>query len=340
MRLQRIRYFAPPGADYALAYQRYYLLGLSRITSLRVKGLPLATRFVPGLDRRIWLTQRLAPLASMIGFVGRYIAADGTRFAIDARDNHAILPNEAETFAWSDVYFKANRWPSKEYDAKVRPIVNGNGILGARQIELLRGLRNHPKDLDLVFIANVWGGREHVVSLFEKLAEVDGPKVLRAIFPAGASPEEDEVLERRLRAVDVETSRTRIPSNDLWRLLARARVVPMRWGKHMCIPWRMLDLLAMGACTVFDAPPLPQWPVPLLAGVHYADLGIDRSEDAEPADSEYAKVVPTIKRLLADDAERQRLAQAGTRYFDEHGAPEQIARYVLRVLTERSQPNG
>jgi hypothetical protein len=50
--------------------------------------------------------------------------------------------------------------------------------------------------------------------------------------------------------------------------------------------------------------------------------------------------MPAVAQLLADDSERERLGRAGTQYFDEHAAPEQVARYVLQALTDRSQPNG
>jgi hypothetical protein len=331
----RLTYLAPPDVDGALAYQRYYLLGLARRVRLRLAGLPLAARLVPGADARVRAALRLRGGSEHTGYVGRYVAADGTTFAIDARDNHAILDEDRDVFDWSDVYFKANRWPSAEYDAKVLPIVNGNGLLGFRELERLRALRAQRKDVDVVFVSRVWGGREHNVRLFEELARLGVRAELRPILPRGADPAEDAAFTERLRAAGVATSYDAVPRDELWRLLARARVVVFRSGRHLCIPWRMIDLLAMGACILFDAPPLPQWPAPLERGVQYADLGIERPAYGTIDEREYEKVAPAVRELLADERRQAELRAAAARYYDEHAAPERVADYVLDAVASR-----
>jgi hypothetical protein len=126
-----------------------------------------------------------------------------------------------------------------------------------------------------------------------------------------------------------------VPPPELWRRLARARVVPLRAGKHLCFSWRTIDLLAMGACILFDAMPPPRWPVPLEPGRHVADCDIARPADTEAAaDEEYDKVAPAVEALLAEPARAAELRRAAAAYFDEHAAPRRVADYALSVLAE------
>ena len=292
---------------------------------------------MPGVRAKVSLAYRF-PRGGGEAFVGRY-EADGVRFAIDAHDRREI--RDPDALAWSDVYFKANRWPSDDHDAKVRPIVNGNGLLDRRKIAHLRALREAPKEVDVAYVSNVWGGREHSLRVFERLAELDCSKDLLAIFPEGFPPEEDAENMERLRAAGVPVTRDPVAPRELWRRLARARLVPMRAGKHLCWSWRTIDLLAMGACVVFDALPPPRWPVPIEPGVHVADCGIMRPEDTEAApEPEYEKVPATISRLLGAPAEQQALRATAARYFDDCAAPAAVARYVLESLPRNGRASS
>ncbi len=321
----------PGAARSAVRYQHYYFLGLEKRAHVRVDGGPRGLRLVPGASRKLRALMRTR--TDGLGHVARYLSEDGVKFAIDARDNHAILDDDASTLEWSDVYFKANRWPSVEYDGKVRPIVNGNGILDRRKLERLRSLRDEPKDVDVVFVSRVWGGREHNVRLFEELAKLDVRSELRAIMPQSGNAEEDAAFIERFRQAGVPTSYDPVATRDLWRSLARARIVVFRSGMHLCIPWRMIDLLAMGACILFDARPLPQWPVALESGVHYADMGIDRPPYGQIEPREHAKVARAVDALLADERRQAALRSAAARYYDEHAAPERVADYVLETVS-------
>lgn len=333
-----VTFLAAGATDRTLTYQRYYWLGLTRTARLRLAELPPFLRSLPGHDRKVRVSarldgSRLIGAGKERGFVGRYVAeVEGRRvpFVIDARDNHAI--QDPDALEWSDVYFKANRWTGEHYESKVEPIVNGNGLLDWRRIEQLRGMRTQPKNRDVAFISNLWGGREHNVRLFEELARSDFDCDLLAVLPPGADPAEDAEFERRLKAVGVPCSREQIPPTVLWNRLAQARVVVFRSGKHLCIPWRMLDLLAMGACVAFDATPLPQWPVPIRDGEHYHGIGIHRPAYSPPSEEEYAKVVPALRRLVEDDALAAGYRDRAAAYFDDQAAPERVAEYVLRVV--------
>jgi hypothetical protein len=329
----RIRFDYPRGAGWAVAYQRYYLLGLEDEAKLRIEGAPLPVRLAPGVTNKIRVAFRLAG-ESGAGHVGRYVGAD-VRFAIDAHDSREVLDPEA--LEWADVYFKANLWPGHSYDRKVAAIVNGNGLLDRRHIAHLRGLRNEPKTVDVAYISNVWGGREHSLRVFERLAALDCTKDLLAILPEGFPAEEDEANAERLRAAGVPVTREPLSPRELWRRLARARLVPLRAGKHLCFSWRTLDLLAMGACIVFDALPPPRWPVPLEARINVADCGISRPEDTEAApEHEYDRVPAEIERLLGRPDEQESLRRSAAAYFDEHAAPARVGRYVLESLARRS----
>ena len=279
---------------------------------------------------KISLAYRLGRGRGGEAWVGRYVR-DGVRFAIDAHDRREV--KDPEALDWADVYFKANRWPEDVHPPKVLPIVNGNGLLDRGKIAHLRSLRDAHKEVDVAYVSNVWGGREHSLRVFERLAELDCSKDLLAIFPEGFPPEEDAENMERLRALGIPVTRDPVPPRELWRRLARARLVPMRAGKHLCWSWRTIDLLAMGACMVFDALPPPRWPVPIEPGVHVADCEIMRPEDTEAApEAEYDKVPATVERLLGAPADQRALREAAGRYFDEHAAPAQAAHSILGRL--------
>jgi hypothetical protein len=325
-----VRFTYPRDAGRAVAYQRYYLLGFEDAASVRVEGAPLPVRLAPGVTNKSRVAYRLAR-DSGAGHVGCYLARD-IRFAIDAHDGRAVF--DPATLDWADVYFKAARWPGDSYDPKVVPIVNGNGLLDRRHIARLRTLRDKPKTVDVTYISNVWAGREHSLRVFERLAALDCTKDLLAILPEGFPAEEDEANEARLRAMGVPVTRRPLAPRELWERLAQARLVPLRAGKHLCYSWRTIDLLAMGACIVFDAMPPPRWPVPLEPGVHVADCGIPRPENTDAAaEREYDRVPREIERLLGSPREQQDLREAAARYFDEHAEPRAVARYALERLS-------
>lgn len=334
----RITYLAPPVWNHLLRYQRYYLQGLSLLGPMRLHGGPPLLGRAVGPLRAVTALERLGAAARRVGLpgaaleapVGRYLVETEkavVRVALDPFDNHRVM--DEPSLDWCDVYLKANRWPSAVYDHRVEPLVNGNGLLDARRIAFLRTLRGTEQDLDVAFIANVWGGAEHVVRLFEELARLDCRKELLAIFPGGDDPEERRRLVARLEGAGVAWSTHAIAPEQLWRTLARSRLAVIRSGAKLCIPWRMLDLLCMGACPLFDAQPLPEWPVPLAEGAHFLSCGIDRPVEESVAPGEYAKVAAAVERLLADDAGRERIRAEAARYFDDHAAPEPVADWIL-----------
>ena len=70
--------------------------------------------------------------------------------------------------------------------------MNGNWLVDRGKLEHLRRLRDAAKEVDVAYVSNVWGGREHSMHVFERLAALDCSKDLLAVFPRGFPPEEDE----------------------------------------------------------------------------------------------------------------------------------------------------
>jgi hypothetical protein len=339
----KVAYRAHPRVDGTLLYQRYYLMGFDRVARLELEGLPRASSIVRSVGGRVRLASRLRRVRAKVpwrlpvtdsGLTGRYVARIGARtirFAIDARDSSPI--HDPEILEWSDIYFKANAWPELDYDDRVHPIVNGNGILSWRRIERLRALRGSRRDVDVVFVSRLWGGIEHNVRLFETLARLDRRVELQALIPRDADAAALAEPIARLRAAGVPVGTRELRPDELWRTLAGARLVVLRPGAHLCVPWRTLDLLCMGACILLDSPFRPVWPEPLRPGVHYVDAGVQRPPDGSVAPtSEYEKIHAVIEKVLADDDLQDEVRAASARYFDDHAAPDSVAGYVLQTL--------
>jgi len=338
-----IAFRAHPRVDGTLLYQRYYLMGFDRVARLELESLPRASLLARTVGGRVRLASRLRRVRAKVpwrrpetdtGLTGRYVARIGARtirFAIDARDSSPI--HDPEILEWSDVYFKANAWPELDYDDRVHPIVNGNGILSWRRIERLRALRGSRRDVDVAFVSRLWGGIEHNVRLFETLARLDCRVELQALIPRDADTAALAKPIDRLRAAGVPVGTRALSPDELWRTLAGARLVVLRPGAHLCVPWRTLDLLCMGACILLDSPFRPVWPEPLLPGVHYVDAGVQRPPDGSVAPtSEYEKIHAVIEKALADNDLQDEVRAANARYFDDHAAPERVAGYVLQTL--------
>jgi hypothetical protein len=323
-------------------YQNYYRRSLRAvIPEASFSSFPSPSRGWRALQRRWrrWRGEEQAGYAfPAAAHVGQYRVelnhGHPVKVAIDAHDAPALRdPGAAE---WADLYFKANYWPQYDYPRGVHPIVNGNGELSSANLRELRGLRSQDKTHDLVFVSRLWGGIEHNCRLFEALQQVPGKVRLLAVIPAegGAYGRELERAGERLEKAGIPCTRELVPKTQLWRELAASRIVLLRAGKHLCLPWRTLDLLAMGSCLVMEADPRPQWPSPLQKGVHYASLGLRRPEDTGPAPAEDYEAIPEkLGALLKDPARHTALSEAAGRYFDGHASPEAVGHY-LRTMIE------
>jgi glycosyltransferase involved in cell wall biosynthesis len=276
-------------------------------------------------------------------FVGSYRwhnRHDTVSFAIDAHDTKEIV--SPKLLDSCDIYFKANKWRGQHYPEKVVPIVNGNGFLRKRHLRHLKKLRKTRKDNDLLFISRVWGGVEHNVRLFEALASLPCSKRLIAILVKGvASDQETAEAKRRLQAAGVVCTSDLLTTKELWRATATSRVVMLRAGKHMCIPWRMIDLLCMGTCIATDAEFEPEWPEPLVAGVHYWSGGIARPGDTSSAQSgDYVTFREKIADLLKQQEVMVRIRKAAADYFDRYASPSKVGEYIMACINDKLMPGN
>lgn len=323
-------------------YQRYYQMALrSAFQGASVKNIPGGSVFERGYTllthpagRMIRHASKKTPLTASYCLVTqdrKYV------FAIDPTDSASI--EQLDVCEEVDIYFKANRWGCREYPENIRPIVNGNGMLNERRINFLRSLRGQTKMHNVVFISRVWGGIEHNVRCFEALKRIPGDNLLLAIFTQSRSTSSIAYLKEKasareyLEKIGIRCIEHQINPSKLWHALARSRVVFLRAGKHLCIPWRLLDLLAMGSVTVMDSTPYPTWPQALFPGKHFLSCGIPRQGTTDPGPPEaYENVAEVIRSALGDDKTRNNVAYSAAEYFDQNACPEAVGRYIAGEL--------
>lgn len=336
-------------------YQKYYIEGFAQLANVDFRLVPFINQLLAQASswkikgaNRIW--QTLGGIKGKNRYekgnhVGRYLFEtnrNSVRFAIDSSDGRGI--RDPLAYEWANMYFKANWWPSFDYSERVYPIVNGNGILDSRKIELLRNLRNYQKSADLVFISRIYtspkhigakllNNTEHHIRLFETLSTINCSKDLMAIFSGGIPSDRLSTYVTRLNALGIPWSVKPIPPYELWTRLSKAKIVFQRPGKHHCIPWRMLDLLCMGTCIVYDQVPYPQWPAPLLPDRNYLDCGCALGPDESlPFQKDYDRITNVIVKLLSDSRTRRKIGRNNARYFDNNASPTQVAEYVIDAI--------
>jgi hypothetical protein len=364
--MKTITFFQHPTDKVYQSYQAYYVAGLREYPRTNPRNglqfkirnmqrfplMPLWSERILNMVRR----SRICRFSSLGGFietwigrlshpyspsnyyaqhVGQYVLSDSSHhsasevgFLIDAHDGAEV--RAPQLLEWGKLYYKSNYWPGKEYHSKVRPIVNGNPHVVGR-IELLRELRSAEMERDLVFVSRIWGGREHTVRLFEALSRVHCKKHLYAILVQ----EKDKRYADRLDKVGVPWGFDLIPLMDLWRLCASSRLVMLRAGKHLCIPWRMIDLLAMGACPMLDHDPFPQWPTPLQKSINYLSVEIARPSDSSSGPVEdYEKVPNIVEAMLRNNELLDYVRHNNRYYFERYAAPRAVGEYIVHALIE------
>ena len=319
-------------------YQFYYLYGFERMgtavlfpwnrfgINYRVRSSELGKRLI---RRRYNLVSDPGGRIGL-GEVGTYAVRIGNqevKFAIDASDHGHIVSQEA--YDWCTLYFKGSMWEGRQYPEKVRPVVFGHNYLTTALFKKLKSYRRAARtEVDLVFINRILGGTEHNLRLFEALARTDCTKKLICITGGGEKPEHLE----RLRSAGVLV-RPWLAQDRFWKEIAQARLVFNRSGRRLCIPWKMSALLCMGACTIFDDRPRPNWPVPLQPGTHYinCDLGLpdDRDTNESLKAVNYSAVSRTVEAALRSEHLIEDVARVGAEYFDQFAAPERVAQYIL-----------
>lgn len=337
-------------------YQRYYAMGLRMLPDVQFECAALVDRTLAaardhGLRGTHSAWERTArrnagQRSARETHVGRYTVhvpgkARPLRVAIDAHDGRDI--RDPDALDWAQLYFKVSYWPTLDYGPKVQPLICGNGALDHGRIARLRDMRDTPRSLDLAFIAKLWPSNpsaptywnpvEHLVATFETLARLPIRSQLCAIIPplSDGAPFPQRYL-RRLADAGVPIVHGDTTAEELWRASSAARIAFLRPGKHLCVSWRMIDHLALGAATLCDKAAYPRWPVPLRAGHEFqdCDVGIGYDESL-PDKADYARIGDTVMDLLADEDRLIATRRAAARYFDQHVAPERLARHFIET---------
>lgn len=167
--------------------------------------------------------------------------------------------------------------------------------------------------------------------MFEALSKLDCRKYLYAILVQ----ESDKQYANRLANAGARCGFEPVPLENLWKLLSRTRLVVVRAGKHLCIPWGMIERLAMGPCVLVDSDPFPQWPVPLERDRNYLSLGIARPVDTSPGPLEqYERIPDIVSAILCDTELQEEVRRNNARYFDKHASPIAVGEYIVRTLME------
>ena len=345
-----------------LKYQHYYLEGFRAIEKLKYRISPFwidlsisvsggRTRIINAFWKHL-LSVKGRRQSTEADHVGRYIIRSSrknqTKIAIDAADGRRI--RDPEAYEWSDLYFKANMWPSLQYPEKTFPLISGDGNLNGERLKWLSQMRNYSISHDLIYWATIWEPGytryytnercrrivEHQIRLFEILGKLECNKSLLAVLPKKKSLRSVDTREciQRLTVAGVryQFGWGNIDSRTFWQNLAASRVVIIRPGNHLCISWRLIGLLCLGSCVVYDMSPFPQWYEPLRSAHQYVDgncgLGTDYSL---PSDAQYEYFINNINCLLSDFEKIRELKGNAASYYDNFGSPVAVAEYVLRT---------
>jgi len=347
------------------SYQAYYKTGLRE--ALAESGVPLVDEplhRLPGLlhpVRRVRWARQLTPIMSrglgrVIDSIATVIAGHRTarsgefhslagqyefkfdsgrmlRLVVDVQDAGEIASESL--LKKCDVYAKSNYRVDYRYPSPVVPICNGNRVV-LPYLSLLRSLRDRQPKYDVCFIVRVWGGRdekagvEHNLRLLEAVNKARCSKRLLALLVTGDIDEQ----EKRLRAQGIPTTRAPMGLRELWNASASALTNVIRLGMHNCIPWRFMDLIAMGACVVFEQAPQTIWTPPLVRGEHYLDLGATTTADLPLAtDADYDLIPERIESFVHDRPRAFLLRARAAQYFDQFASPLAVGRQLLAHVT-------
>lgn len=282
-----------------------------------------------------------SPSSFFSSLVGQYlITTSGNkryRICIDSADFCRV--SSQQLLNWCDIYFKTNYWQQYEYPPKVKPMLNCNPmILG--HISKLRSYRCVTKEYDICFIVRVRGGTsweqgvEHNLRMLEQIAKVKCKKFLMAVLVGNDTKSITKRLDSQLK---IPWTTSPISRQKLWEISCRSKVNVLRLGMHYCVPWRTFDMLAMGACIIWDRAPFTVWPTPMKSGENFLDLGLNIGLEKQLAPlGEYEEIPDRIHRLILNDELINRISKNNGTYFDLHASPEKVGDYIIDQKFENS----
>lgn len=283
------------------------------------------------------------PSSQFHSAVGQYILKlkDGSEFniCIDGRDSGEI--SSYELLQWSDLYFKSNYWSAKSYPQNVFPIINGNPFV-LKKLSNLRSFRSGKKMYDLCFIVRAWGGTkdvdglEHNIRLLEEVSKVDCKKFILAYLVGG----DIQRTAQRLDKHGIPYTNKPVPIGKLWKISAQSYLNIIRLGIFYCVPWRMIDMLAMGACPVLDHIPYTLWPQPLRQNINFFSLNLDVGPQQPLAPyGQYEAILAKIENWLSNSKYIENISNNNIDYFDKYIDPQRLGKYLIETIEKTLEAN-
>jgi len=342
-----------PGTDLEyMKYQQYYWNGFLK-EGVEISAAPIPN-FKSKLARKMIYQSRAGQIVKRLRprlkenysryhvFVGQYELTDGHRtfrFAIDSSDSPEIASPDAAR--WASVYFKTNYQRGFAKTSKIVPLINGNGSLMPEDIEILKSLRTKKKKYDFCYITRALGGyggnnRAHVVRMAEEISKISVRNKVIIVFPKMRREAAEIVkLKNRLKSAGVKIfdNGRQVDRAQLWAAMACSRFVVLREGKHSCASWRVIDAMCMGANIVLEQDLKPEWVPKFIKGQHYRSLELCRQSDGSFSEKSYSNALQRLSEWVPDSS-AERVNQLNVQYFEEHAAPDRIAKYILRTLLD------
>lgn len=257
-----------------------------------------------------------------------YFEFNGKPCLVDVSDHKTLIDNPAKYF----VYFKAN------YSSKIKYPKNVyKSICGTTLTKQNVPLGDDERELDIVWLAGISGGRPHKAAMFEALASLP----LKMKLAAKMVGEDDYPLwGKRLEKVGVEVWQDNLSYNDWLRWNKKARWCGLARGKHDCLSFRMVDYCSIKVGVLADYPPTSQWAVPVKEGVNYLSFDFSGPQTNDLTDKEvdrlrgeYREKAWAILPQIRDDNLRRTVAKNNYDYFRTNIEGGQAARDVLKIIT-------
>jgi hypothetical protein len=196
-----------------------------------------------------------------------------------------------------------------------------DGLRMARHVPSLTGRRPAGGRSGVLFQTRTFPAGEGMAELHGQRADL-----IRALR-AGLGPEfQGGFVPSRTAGSDHGDLMSTVPADPERYLDAvqRAAVVVSSAGVAGSTPWKLAEFLALGTCIVAERP-RTTLPDPLVDGVHA------RFFDTP------AEAVESCRALLADGAERERLAEAGRGYYQAHVRPAVAVRRWLGGILQLAE---
>lgn len=268
--------------------------------------------------------------------IGQYLIGRGNKkefkVCIDTMDSGNYIHDGL--MGWCDFYFKTNFFRQGQYPHGVIPLFNCNPLI-LNSLDRLKELRITEKQYDICFIVRLWGGTdelggiEHNLRLLEEVSKIDCKKFLLAVLVSG----EKKNYEKRLKESGVMCTTKLMDISRLWKISALSKLNIIRLGMHYCIPWRMSDMLAMGATVVLDRSPLTAWPSPLVKNRDFLDLECDVSIGRSLASETcYKNIGQKIEMWRQDSDLIETISKNSAEYFDRWLEPLAVGRYIVETV--------